>query len=167
MLITKKLGHIRSFDTGSRNVDWLDLAWYEMSRRIGRKKTRAGRELSWKFLNENPAWAAGDILFHDEEKLVAVAIIPCDVIVIRPRSPLELASACYEIGNKHLPLFFENDELLAPFEQPLFRLLSASGYDVKKEERQLQNALRTTVAPHGNGGSSLFSKIMQLTNAGT
>jgi urease accessory protein len=76
-----------------------------------------------------------------------------------------MASVCYEIGNKHLPLFYESDELLVPFELPLFRLLSAQGYDVKQEERKLLQPLKTTVSPHEHGGSSLFSKIMKLTTS--
>jgi urease accessory protein len=77
----------------------------------------------------------------------------------------EMASVCYEIGNKHLPLFYANDELLVPFEFPLFRLLSVQHYDVKQEERKLLQPLNTTVLPHGHGGSSLFSKIMKLTTS--
>ncbi len=75
-----------------------------------------------------------------------------------------MASVCYEIGNKHLPLFYESDELLVPYEDPLFRLLAAGGFNPVREKRKLLQPLKTTVAAHGhNGGSSLFSKILQLT----
>ena len=73
----------------------------------------------------------------------------------------EMASVCYEIGNKHLPLFFENEEVLVPFEMPLSRLLTAQGYHIKQEDRKLIQPLRTTVSPHGN--ETLFTKIMKLT----
>ena len=77
----------------------------------------------------------------------------------------EMASICYEIGNKHLPLFYSEDDIMVPFEAPLFRLLSVAGYEPKKEMRKLMNPLKTTVSPHGNTESkqSLFSKILQLT----
>jgi urease accessory protein len=75
----------------------------------------------------------------------------------------EMASICYEIGNKHLPLFFENDELLVPFEMPLYKLLTAQGYGVKQEQRKLLQPLKTTVSPHSNSSETLFSKIMKLT----
>jgi urease accessory protein len=77
-----------------------------------------------------------------------------------------MASVCYEIGNKHLPLFYEKDELLVPFEMPLFRLLSAQGYIIKQDKRKLLQPLKTTVAAHAHGNNSLFSKIMQFTNSG-
>ena len=67
-----------------------------------------------------------------------------------------MASVCYEIGNKHLPLFYENDELLVPFELPLFRLLEAQGYDVRQEERKLLQPLKTTVSPHAHLAEKLY-----------
>ena len=163
MLIQQKIGHIDSFNILQRSVDWLKLEWYEAGKRILRKKTNGGVELSLKFLKENPALTQGDILFVDEHTIIAVEIISCDCLVISPATMYEMASVCYEIGNKHLPLFFEKNELLVPFEQPLFRLLSAQGYLVKEERRKLLQPLKTTVSPHGHSSETLFSKIMKLT----
>lgn len=165
MLIQQKTGNIQSDPASPEIIDWLELEWYEASRRILRKKTRRGQEVSLKFLNENPALSEGDILFKDERGIIAVTILSCAAIVIRPKTMFEMASVCYEIGNKHLPLFYEKDELLVPFEWPLFRLLAALGYAIRQEERKLQHPLKTTVSPHAHAGNnSLFSKIMKLTS---
>jgi urease accessory protein len=86
-------------------------------------------------------------------------------LVIKPANLVEMASVCYEIGNKHMALFIDKEELLVPFEMPLFRLLSAQGYAIKQDKRKLLHPLKTTVAPHAHSNNSLFSKIMQLTNA--
>jgi len=76
-----------------------------------------------------------------------------------------MASVCYEIGNKHLPLFYQDEALLIPLDIPLLRLLTAQGYEVKEEKRKLLQALKTTVSPHGEAANeTLFSKIMKLTN---
>jgi urease accessory protein len=164
MIIQKKIGNIDSISTGNRSIDWLALEWYETSKRILRKKTNAGKEVSLKFLDKNPALTEGDILYDDEQTVIAVTILPCDVIAIKPKNMFEMASVCYEIGNKHLPLFYENVELLVPFELPLLRLLGAQGYDVKQDKRKLLQPLKTTVSPHSHpGGETLFSKIMKLT----
>jgi urease accessory protein len=75
----------------------------------------------------------------------------------------EMASACYEIGNKHLPLFYEEELLLVPFEQPVYNLLLSQGYDIKKDHKKLLNPLKTTVTAHGETASeTLFTKIMKL-----
>lgn len=166
MLIKEKLGNLDSYETNGRSVDWLEMEWYETRKRIFHKKTQSGKEVSLKFLTESPELTQGDILFADENFLIAATILPCDCLVVTPKTIFEAASLCYEIGNKHLPLFFENDTLLVPFDAPLFRILTAQGYIVLREERQLLQPLKTTVSPHGEqGNTSLFSKIMQLTNS--
>ncbi len=163
MIIQQKIGNINSTSTGNRHIDWLAFEWYETNKRILRKKTKSGTDVSLKFLKENPALTEGDILYEGAQTIIAVTVLPCDCIVIKPTSMFEMASVCYEIGNKHLPLFYENDELIVPFELPLFRLLSAQGYKVRQEERKLLQPLKTTVSPHEHSGNSLFSKIMKLT----
>jgi urease accessory protein len=119
-----------------------------------------------KFLGENQQLTQGDILWQDDATIIAVDIEACDAIAFSPKTMNEMASVCYEIGNKHLPLFYENEVLLIPYEAPLFKLLTASGYPIKVEKRKLLHQLKTTVAAHSNNSNStsLFSKIMQLTN---
>ena len=165
MIIQQKSGNINAIDINIRNIDWLQLEWYEAGKRILRRQTRAGNDIALKFLNKNPALTQGDVLYEDDTLIIAVEILPCDVLVIQPANLFEMASVCYEIGNKHLPLFFDKEELLVPFEMPLFRLLSAQGYAIKQDKRKLLHPLKTTVAPHAHSNNSLFSKIMQLTNA--
>ena len=165
MLIQEKIGHINSFQINNQIIDLLPLEWYETRKRILRKQTNSGTEVLLKFLNENPDLTEGDILYADESTIILVSILPCSCIVMQPKNMFEMASVCYEIGNKHLPLFYEADQLLVPFEMPLFNLLLVQGYTVQQEERKLLKLLKTTVAPHSVGISdSVFSKIMQLTN---
>ena len=165
MLVQQKLGNINS-STTNKNIDWLDLDWYETNKRILHKKTRAGIEVIMKFLKENQNLKQGDILFEDDESIIVIDIQPCDAIVIKPKNNFEIANICYEIGNKHLPLFFHDDELMIAYEAPLFNLLLSLGYDVKKENRKLLNPLKTSVASHAhNSSESLFAKIMKLSNS--
>ena len=163
MLVLKKIGNINYNTIDSKAIDWLQLEWHETRKRILRKQTVSGKEVAIKFLNENPDLMEGDILFEDDNNIIAVSVLPCECIVIKPTSMFEMASICYEIGNKHLPLFYEEESLLVPFDAPLMKLLSAQGYEVKKEERKLLKPLKTTVSPHSNSNNSLFSKIMKLT----
>lgn len=162
MLIQQKIGHVDSYPINDKIVDWLVLHWFETNKRIQRKKTNAGKEVALRFLQENPSLTQGDILFEDEQSIIAVEVLPCDCLIVAPTNMFEMASVCYEIGNKHLPLFFENEELLVPFEMPLYKLLMAQGYIVKQEQRKLLQPLKTTVAPHGSSNETLFSKIMKI-----
>ncbi len=166
MLIKEKTGNLNAVNINNRTVDWLNLEWYETQKRIMHKRSTAGTEVVMKFLNENPNLTQGDILFQDDNTLIAINIQPCEALIIRPKTMYEMACICYEIGNKHLPLFYLVNEVLVAFDASLFRLLASSGYKVEKGERKLINPLKTTVAAHGNGVNSetLFSKIMRLTN---
>lgn len=162
MLITGKLGNIHKRMI-SHDVDVVIIEWYETNKRILHKQTESGIAITTKFLNENPNLEDGDILWQDENSIIAVQIKPCECIVITPATMLIVASLCYEIGNRHLALFYEGDELVVPFEGPLHNLLQASGYQIKVEKRKLNNPLKTTVLPHLQvaGAGSLFSKILQ------
>ena len=162
MKIYKKLGHISTFQTQNKIVDPIAFEWYEVHKRIAHKTSQNGNSIQIKFLNENPNFQEGDVLFETETHIGSVEITPCECLVIIPKSNFELAAACFEIGNRHLPLFMDNDELMVAFDKPLARYFEASNYKIKKEERKLVKPLKTTVAPHGEN-KSLFTKIMQLT----
>jgi len=162
MVIQEKIGNTSTRNIVGKVIDWLALEWYETNKRILHKRTHAGTEVTMKFMKENQQLTQGDILYEDAKMLIAIDILPCEAIVVKPVSMYEMANICYEIGNKHLPLFYDNDELLVAYEEPLFRLLKNAGYNVQADSKKLLRPLKTTVSPHGS--SSLFSKIMNLTN---
>ncbi|TDO94925.1 urease accessory protein UreE [Flavobacterium sp. 245] len=163
MIINEVAGSLKQFDVGNRTIDFLEIEWFEATKRIQRKKTKNGQELAIKFLKEGQRLKQDDVLYEDDQKVIVVAIIPCDAIVVRPKSLLEMGSVCYEIGNKHLPMFIQDDEVLLPFEEPIFKWLSASGYETDKIFTRLINIVNATVQPHGSSeSSSLFFKIMNI-----
>lgn len=163
MLIQQKIRNLGN-EPAPAHTDRLPLEWYETRKRILRRKTLGGRELSLRFLQENPELTEGDVLFESSELLIAVTVMPCPCIVIRPGDVLTAAAVCYEIGNRHLPLYYEGNELLVPYDKPLMQLLLAQGFSVVSESRKLLHPLKTTVTPHGEN-SSLFSKIMKRTQS--
>ncbi|MCW3092652.1 MAG: Urease accessory protein ureE [Ferruginibacter sp.] len=165
MVITEKIGNLNFFSINNRKIDSLLLEWYETNKRILHKKTISGMEVVMKFLSENQQLTEGDVVYEDDFNIITIEIKACDALIIRPKTMFEMASVCYEIGNKHLPVFYEEDEILVAFESPLFRTLLAAGYDVSQGKRKLINPLKTSVSPHGPSRQhNLFSKIMKLTN---
>ncbi|MCW3467270.1 urease accessory protein UreE [Chitinophaga nivalis] len=163
MIIDTIIGNLDTTDTSGLQIDLLSLEWFETTKRILRKHTQGGMEIGIRFLKEGQRLKQGDILYRNDTKIVAVDILPSDAIVVTPRSLLEMGSVCYEIGNKHLPVFIQQDQVLIPFEEPIFRWLIASGYATTKEHTRLTNLLNANVQPHQHGsGSSLFSKIIGL-----
>lgn len=163
MIIKEILGNTAQQSLDKLTIDLLEIEWYEATKRIQRKTSNGGTDLSIKFLKEGQRLHEGDILYQDNEKAIVVHIKPCDAIVIKPKTMLQMGTVCYEIGNKHMPLFIQEELVLMPFEMPMFRWLEASGYEPLKEEHQLLNLLKSNVEPHGHSGStSLFSKIINI-----
>lgn len=166
MLIREKIGNLKSFETAGCTVDFLPVEWYETGKRILNKQTVSGKEVVLKFLAQAQNLQQDDVLYADEKTVIAVDIIACNVIIIEPATMYDMALICYEIGNKHLPLFYVENKIMLPYEAPIFRMLQAAGFGVKQERRKLLHPLKTSVAPHAHGDSeSLFSKILQLTTA--
>lgn len=164
MIVHEIVGNVQQIETGNRIVDFLFIEWFEATKRIQRKKTQSGADIAIKFMKEGQRLRHGDILYSDEEKVIVVDILPCDAIVIKPTTLYEMGSLCYEIGNKHLPIFLQDDEVVLPFEHPIFKWLTASGYKAEQRHTRLLNLLNSTVQPHGHAAesSSLFFKIMNI-----
>lgn len=165
MICKEVIGNVETYPIGNKTKDALNLQWFETTKRIMRKRTEANQEVVIKFLREGTRLKEGDIVYEDTDKVVVVNVLPCDAIQVTPRSIYEMGTVCYEIGNKHLPLFIQGDHVLIPYEKPLERLLIATGYEVTKIHCKLLNMLKANVEPHqhGKSGSSLFSKILELT----
>ena len=146
MLVKEKIGNLDLFSVNNRNIDMVLLDWFETNKRILHKKTAMGKEINMKFLNEDPQLKMGDIIYEDDFTLIAIDIKECDALVILPRTMQEMAAICYEIGNKHLPLFYQDEEILVAYEPLLFKLLIGAGYNVEQAKRKLVKSIKTTVA---------------------
>src|SRR4051794_28717445 len=137
MLINQKIGNLKEVDIEGFVIDRLPIEWFETNKRILHKKTVSGTEFSLKFLKENPNLTQDDVIYKDATRIVVIDIKACEVIGVEPQSMCEMAVLSYEIGNKHLPLFYEEGILMMPFEEPLYRWLIASGFNPQKQVRKL------------------------------
>lgn len=165
MVIEQIVGNLKDTPIGNRTVDLLQIEWFEANKRIQRRKTNNKKDIAIRFLKEGQRLVQDDILYMDDALAVVVDILPCDAIQVIPRTMLEMGSVCYEIGNKHLPMFIQSDMVLVPYEDPIFRWLNAMGYATEKVHTKLINILNATVQPHSHSdgiGGSIFSKIMGL-----
>ncbi|MDX1326751.1 MAG: urease accessory protein UreE [Arenibacter sp.] len=164
MVCKEIIGNVKTYDYGAKEVDRLYLEWFEMPKRIMRKRSKNGKEVAIKFLREGQRLQEGDIVFEDEDSIVIVEVLPCESLEVTPRNLLEMGTVCYEIGNKHLPLFIQDDKVLVAYEKPLERLLIATGYQVEKKHCKLVNMLKANIDhSHGSNNPSLFSRILDLT----
>lgn len=137
-------------------IDYVFLQWFEADRRIIRTTTNDGREIAFRLLKEGQRLHHDDVVYLDKQLAIVVQIEPSEVMVLAPQTLAEMARACYEIGNKHTPLFLDGNELLLPFDKPLFEWLQAAGFAPTRQQRRLSEQLRANSAP-GVGGSHTHS----------
>lgn len=133
--------------------DFVELEWFEADRRILRKTSQAGRDIAFRLLREGQRLQHGDLVYLDEKLAIFINIKPSEAIVLSPKTLPEMARACYEIGNKHSPLFLDGDELLLTYDKPMFDWLHAAGFAPTVDSRRLSHALRANSA-QGVGGHS-------------
>lgn len=148
MLISKKCGNIYVDRSEESPREEIFIEWHEADKRIIHKTTSLGIEVTLRFLNERPAFRNGDILEAESNRHFILKINPCKCIVISPRNFAEVASCSYEIGNRHLPLFCEGEELITPYDAPLHNILAKTGYKISVNNCIPANAINTTVLPH-------------------
>ncbi|WP_293942598.1 MULTISPECIES: urease accessory protein UreE [unclassified Sphingobacterium] len=146
MIITEITRNINREQINKRR-DPLAIEWYESTKRIQRLRTVEGMDIAVKLLGNTSCLQEGDILYEDEEKIVVVTIKPCEVIKVTAIDFLEVAFVSSEIGNKHLPLFVEANELLMPYERSMYEWLAKNGFAPVCCVHQLLHPLNANVDP--------------------
>ncbi|WP_037587258.1 urease accessory protein UreE [Stenoxybacter acetivorans] len=136
----------------NQTVDYVRLQWFEADRRLLRTRTEGGREIAFRLLKEGQRLHHDDVVHLDNKLAIVVAIEPSEVMVLSPQTLPEMARVCYEIGNKHTPLFLDGNELLMPYDKPLFEWLLAAGFAPQRGNRRLSEQLRANSAPGVGGG---------------
>jgi urease accessory protein len=137
MIIDKIAGNLMDNDVGGLECDEVYIEWYEAEKKVLHKISRDGIEIGIRIGGDNPL-QDGDILYRDKKKVIVLKISECRCIALKPKMMAEMGKACYEIGNRHAPLFIEGDELLTPFDEPLMTLLIKFGFSVEIKNARLK-----------------------------
>lgn len=111
-------------------TDLVELEWFDTEKRILRVRTVGGQEIGFRNLSGAPL-QDGDILFEDEQQRIVVSILRCLCLIFHPRDKMEMARVCFEIGNRHLPVYInEKAEVILAYESPVHQFLKNGCYDV-------------------------------------
>lgn len=149
IIVEKVLGNLANTSPGSRTIDMLDLDWFDTGKTTLRKRTRAGQEIGIR--KDSTPLEDGDVIYMDHARAIVINILPCECIVFKPESFRDMGTICFEIGNKHIPVFINDEaEVSVAFEYPLYRLLERSGYQPQREVRKLLKTHALAVRRHEN-----------------
>lgn len=145
MIINAILGNIfNGEEWRGYSPDYLELEWYELNKRIMRKTTTNMLDARINLTRENASFSDGDILGVKHNMIVVVKVKPCECIEIIPKNYLELARVCYEVGNRHAPIFIDELDstvLLLAMDNPLLQMLKKMGVEVRSVMARLVKSL--------------------------
>lgn len=147
MVIDKVLGNLKDFDVQGKDVDTIEVDWFDVNKKILRKTSKMGKKIGMRF-EKSEDLKDGDIIYSDENEIVAVSIPESEAIVIKPETMEDMGKICYEIGNKHIPLFLKDNEVVVNYDEPLFKVLEKKGFNPEKTVRRLTGALEQSSHHH-------------------
>ena len=139
LLVQKIVTEVVKVPSPERDVVKLD--WEARQKCRHRLKTEAGREIGLA-LPTGTVLSPGDILYRDAEVEIVVEGLPERVFILRPERIEDYGLTCYQIGNLHRPIGFDNGAILVPYEPVLEHQLSRLGFHYSIEERVFTHVAR-------------------------
>ncbi|MCL2580434.1 MAG: urease accessory protein UreE [Oscillospiraceae bacterium] len=113
----------------AKEVVTLPFEWDEATKRIMKKTASSGEEIGVR-LSEH--MFDGAILFEDDSRIIALSLVPCEVTRLYAGDLREMGRACFELGNRHIPLTFGEGWVDTPYERPTFEYLEKKGFRCEK-----------------------------------
>jgi urease accessory protein len=145
-MLAEPLGNLADFPIGARRLERVAVRSDELARRIVRFATSAG-DVGLRFDGERRL-RDGDVVFADGQVVVAAAVIPDDVLVMRPASVAAAIDLAHALGNRHLPVLREGDVIVVRFDPLLEALAEQHGVLVTRESRIVTRPFLHAHAPH-------------------
>ncbi len=145
MIVNKILGNLDNFDLKDKKVDFANISNDDRVKKVLRVKSDNGVEIG---INVEDEIKYGDILAILDDSVVAVKILPTDVLEISPKNLKEMGIIAHNIGNRHTPAIFEEDLMIIEPDSLIEEFLKNQNVDFKKTKRVLKTALRHASHSH-------------------
>ena len=117
-------------------IDFLEIEWYEVNRTYLNRRTASGLPVKI-HLVEKVTFQDEQIIYHDKKIAIKIRIKPCLCILLTSTSMNSIGKFCYDVGNRHLPIFqVAEDRIAVSYDGRLFQALKEK-YDVVLEEMKL------------------------------
>lgn len=145
MIVNKFLGNLDNFDLKNKKVDFANISNDDRVKKVLRVKSNNGVEIG---INVEDEVKDGDILAILDDSVVAVKILPTDVLEISPKNLKEMGIIAHNIGNRHTPAIFEEDLMIIEPDSLIEEFLKNQNVDFKKTKRVLKTALRHASHSH-------------------
>lgn len=156
MVCEKILGKLNETDVTGKTVEYVEIEWHEAFKKLHRKTTESGREIGIRMDDEvlTRGLIQDDVIYDEGGLVIAVNTPPCEVIEVSLTEGHEMmgAKVCYEIGNRHAPLFWgENGTYITIYDEPMLVMLSKiHGVVAEKKLAKLDFDKRISAAIHNH-----------------
>lgn len=141
MIFTKTIGNISNLKSPHKNVDWLEIDWEDLNKKILRKQTMSGKDISIS-LQEGGHLHYGDILYEDDDTLIAIRTKLEKVYVITPKTMQEMGKMAFELGNRHTQCIIDNNEILVRYDHTLEKLMDEVGVSYEESDRRFKEPFK-------------------------
>lgn len=157
-MITEILGNrseLTESEIAGKNEERLVLTNLDLTKRIQRGTTDAGREIGLRLSNSVRELHSGDILVNEDDLLITVYVEASDVLVIRADSIYEMAFVAHSLGNRHLQAqFFDADSdygqavMVVQYDHTVEDFLKSVNAPYTREQRVMPEAFRHAEHSH-------------------
>jgi len=131
------LGNLATFAVEGRIVERLGIARDDLAKRVMRL---AGDE----------RMHDGDLIYADAQRVIALHVLPDDVLVCRPESIARACAVAHALGNRHLPMQIDGDAIVVRADRLVEDLFVELGVPYACESRTLAAPFRHANAPHSH-----------------
>jgi urease accessory protein len=141
MIIEKVIGNVATLEKRAPHIERVFLESDHLVKRVQRVVTDHGKELGIR-LSENRELVDGDVLYMDEKNMIVVSVKEDDLLTIMPKSIQQMGEIAHQLGNRHLPAQFEENEMLVQYDYLVEELLQQVNIPYKHEKRKVKQAFR-------------------------
>lgn len=148
MIIEKICGKLVQTDKTDKKIEIVTVEWFEREKKLLKKVSSKGTEIGLRLtepLND------GDILYEDDDRIIAVEIAPCELIKISVSSMREMGRLCFEIGNRHLSLAISDSDVKIPYDEPTFLYLKKLGFKAETVTEKFTDFTECKAHGHSHG----------------
>ena len=125
-MIFEKITGSLSDGNSQKEIITVPYEWDEADKKIHKKTASSGEEIGLRM--SEPLYDGG-ILFEDDGRIIALSLTPCEVTRLFADTIREMGRACFELGNRHLPLSFGDGWVDVPYDRPTFEYLKKKGFN--------------------------------------
>lgn len=156
MLVTKIKGNVHQAPLPEgTHVETVTVPSEQLVKRVQRVRTDHDREVGIRLRAGAPDLKDGDLLHVADDNAIVIRVEPTDVIVIEPRSILEMGVVAHSLGNRHLQAqFFSTDSeygadvMVVQYDHTVIQYLDSVGVPYARQQRVMPTPFRHSEHTH-------------------